>query len=409
MEQVPLILVGGFLGAGKTTLLGKAGQLLMKQGKRVGLITNDQASNLVDTEVLRQAGFGVKEVGGGCFCCRFRDLVSASRRLVEEQRPDVLIGEPVGSCTDLSATVLQPLNAFFSDRFRIAPFSVVVDPERLKDLLAGQGGGPLAEKVLYIYGKQLEEADMILLNKTDLLPSEETKRLTGLLADRFPKADVRAFSALEGAGVEQWLEDVLGATRGPVRDIEIDYDTYADGEALLGWLNASVHLSASKPLDWRKVCMALLKELKRQLQAGGAEVAHVKISLTGNGNALIGNLTSTAGHPFLVVTGVSEALGTEAFLILNARVQAEPAMLQSAVENSLEHIKSDELVLDLKRMECLQPGRPEPAYRMGGGARNARLGAAPREEDCEVDADQVCGVIRNIFKPKRDSKGSSDQ
>ena len=68
MKEVRMILVGGFLGAGKTTLLVRAARRLVEQGKRVGLITNDQAANLVDTGILRQDGLDVGEVAGGCFC-----------------------------------------------------------------------------------------------------------------------------------------------------------------------------------------------------------------------------------------------------------------------------------------------------------------------------------------------------
>src|SRR4051812_22665242 len=118
MEPVRLILVGGFLGAGKTTLLAQAASKLAAQGKRVGLITNDQAADLVDTEMLRRKGFNVGEVAGGCFCCRFEDLVNASDTLIASQKPDVLIGEPVGSCTDLAATVVQPINVFKSETIR---------------------------------------------------------------------------------------------------------------------------------------------------------------------------------------------------------------------------------------------------------------------------------------------------
>ncbi len=71
MGKVKLILVGGFLGAGKTTLIAKAAADFIKQGKKVGIITNDQAVNLVDTNLLQQHGLSVQEVAGGCFCCRF--------------------------------------------------------------------------------------------------------------------------------------------------------------------------------------------------------------------------------------------------------------------------------------------------------------------------------------------------
>ena len=127
MKDVKLIFVGGFLGAGKTTLLAQTARALARDGKKVGIITNDQADDLVDTGLIRQEGFGVQEVAGGCFCCRFDDLVNAASKLLETLQPDVLLGEPVGSCTDISATVLQPLKDLYGDWFSIAPFSVLAD------------------------------------------------------------------------------------------------------------------------------------------------------------------------------------------------------------------------------------------------------------------------------------------
>ena len=86
MAQTKLILIGGFLGAGKTTLLAQAAQRLSRQGKRVGLVANDQAADLVDTELLRDSGSRVEEVAGGCFCCRFPDMISAMERLVRQSQ-----------------------------------------------------------------------------------------------------------------------------------------------------------------------------------------------------------------------------------------------------------------------------------------------------------------------------------
>ena len=93
----------------KTTLLAQAAVRLSKLGHRVGLVANDQAADLVDSEVLKITGTCVEEVAGGCFCCRFPDMIAALDRLAQRDQADVLLGEPVGSCTDLAATVMQPL------------------------------------------------------------------------------------------------------------------------------------------------------------------------------------------------------------------------------------------------------------------------------------------------------------
>ena len=109
MKTTRLILVGGFLGAGKTTLLWEAASKIMSKGQRVGLITNDQAPELVDTAILKHHDVKVAEVSGSCFCCNFDGLLNAMQQVNDAADADVIIAEPVGSCTDLSATIVQPL------------------------------------------------------------------------------------------------------------------------------------------------------------------------------------------------------------------------------------------------------------------------------------------------------------
>jgi len=101
-------MIGGFLGAGKTTTIGRLAKMYQPRGQKVGVVTNDQASDLVDTHLRRQQGFNVGEVPGTCFCCNFNDLTDTVERTSQAERPDVVLCEPVGSCTDLMATVVRP-------------------------------------------------------------------------------------------------------------------------------------------------------------------------------------------------------------------------------------------------------------------------------------------------------------
>ena len=124
MSKARYIMIGGFLGAGKTTAVLALARHLRANGKRAGLITNDQSFGLVDTAMLNSNGFDVEEIGGGCFCCRFNSLVEASENLSRESRPDAFVAEPVGSCTDLRAAVSYPLRRIYGDDFEVAPLSV---------------------------------------------------------------------------------------------------------------------------------------------------------------------------------------------------------------------------------------------------------------------------------------------
>lgn len=361
MTPTRLILVGGFLGAGKTTLLSQTARRFVQQGKRVGLITNDQAPDLVDTSALQQAGLSVEEIAGGCFCCKFDDLIAASGRLVDEIAADVLIAEPVGSCTDISATVLQPFKEIFAERFQLAPFSVLVDPFRLQEVLDPRMKSLLHPSARYILKKQLEEADIIVLNKIDLLTADELAELGAHAAERFPGTDVLHLSALRGDGVQEWLSLVLQDTPAGRRVTEVDYDTYAEGEAVLGWLNATLRLSAEEMVDWNTFCERLLQTLQREFQTIGSEVAHIKLLLSAAGGECMANLSRTGDA--ISIRGSISGNPQQAKLILNARVQISPKELRGVVETALRATAGSKIRVETDQVRCLSPARPQPTHR----------------------------------------------
>ncbi len=173
---------------------------LGQRGLTVGLITNDQGNGLVDSAISKAKTLPVEEIGGGCFCCRFNSLVEAAARLTAETRPDVLLAEPVGSCTDLVATVGLPLREIYGEFYDVAPFSVVVDPVRALRILGLEEGKRFSRNVRYIYMKQLEEAEMIIINKIDLLVADRLDSLRQGLAEQFPGRPVLEVSAREERG-----------------------------------------------------------------------------------------------------------------------------------------------------------------------------------------------------------------
>lgn len=271
--SVPIryIMVGGFLGAGKTTTLGRLARRYMDQGLKVGIVTNDQATDLVDTNTLRAQGFDVGEVAGACFCCNFNELMSSMERLGVAGRPDVILAEPVGSCTDLVATVIQPIKRLFDADFRIGPYPVILKPSHGIRILRGESGAGFSPKAAYILKKQLEEADAILINRIDELSAADIDELTRLLAVNFPGIPVLRVSARTGDGFDalQQLLDQQGDFGRRV--LEIDYDTYADGEAELGWLNSSLHVAAAQPFDLDELLLEIVSRLQVELKTLGAE------------------------------------------------------------------------------------------------------------------------------------------
>src|SRR6185436_3112503 len=282
--QARYIMIGGFLGAGKTTAVGKLARELGHQGFRVGLITNDQGRNLVDTTMLRSQGFSTEEIPGGCFCCRFNSLVDAAERLTANTRPEIFIAEPVGSCTDLAATVTYPLRRMYQDNFTVAPISVLVDPVRAQRVFGLKKGGNFSEKVLYIYKKQIEEADLVIISKSDLLADKELDALRQVILKEFPGKEIMTVSARSGKNLSAWFSRIVDAKQTARTAMKVDYGIYADGEALLGWLNCTVNLTAKKAFDSHKLLKQLATEIQKRLAAKKAEVAHMKMTLSPEGN-----------------------------------------------------------------------------------------------------------------------------
>jgi len=357
MAKPKMILVGGFLGAGKTTLLWQALQRLRARKIETGLITNDQAPELVDTAWLARGQSPVREVAGSCFCCNFPGLDAAINALLE-RRTQVILAEPVGSCTDLSATILQPIKRLRRD-LDLSPFSVVLDPGRAREAL-GQQGTSLHPDALYILRLQLAEADIVLLNKIDLLSPGDADSLAAELGQAYPQATVRTMSARSGAGVDEWLADVLNPQAAAGRTIiEVDYDRYAEGEAVLGWLNLTASATAA-PADGAAYLASLLHKLDAALQAGGISVGHVKALLTRNGDMWIGNITHERGGVSVRQTAGSPA-DTGNRLTINVRVGCSPERLSQLVDETMRAMPGTALAVE--KCHCLKPGRPNPTHR----------------------------------------------
>jgi Ni2+-binding GTPase involved in maturation of urease and hydrogenase len=362
------IMVGGFLGAGKTTTVGWLARRLSRDGSRVGLITNDQGRNLVDTAMLRSQGFATEEIPGGCFCCRFNSLMEAAEQLTASSRPEVFIAEPVGSCTDLAATVTYPLRRMYGDGFIVAPVSVLVDPVRGLRMFDLEPGGTFSEKVRYIYLKQIEEADLVVISKCDLVNDERLDRLRGAILHRFPNKEILPISVRAELNLEPWLERIVHTEQVARAAMIVDYEIYAEGEALLGWLNCTIQLSAQTAFEAEPFLKDFAADIQSRLRAANAEVAHLKMTLSPDaplGGAIAAiNLVRNDFVPELSFHLEEPVTGGQ--LIVNLRAEAPPEELDTLVRDALA--VSGQMVPTLRasieHLEQFRPGKPTPTHRI---------------------------------------------
>ena len=345
MRNLPVLaVVGGFLGAGKTTLLLRAAALLREMGVRAAVVTNDQGEGLVDTRAARAAGFEAGEVAGGCFCCRFSELILAAESLLEH-RPHVIFAEPAGSCTDIASTVLQPLKALYGERFRLAPFTVLVDPGAARRRLAEDAASHMA----WLFSSQLAEADIVCFTKTDLYAE-------------FPElprhADFR-LSAETGEGVREWLRELLAGTRAAGgRVLEIDYARYAEAEAALAWLNWQAELLLRRPASPPCVAGPLLDDLDRALTAAGIEIAHLKIFDESETGYIRAGVCANGEEP-MVSGPLAASPARRHRLVLNLRARGESEAVAEAVRRVTDALPGR---VTVEHFECFSPRPPRPEH-----------------------------------------------
>jgi Ni2+-binding GTPase involved in maturation of urease and hydrogenase len=363
MTPIRFIMVGGFLGAGKTTTIGRLARKFTDAGHRVGIVTNDQAADLVDTHLLRSQGHAVGEVAGACFCCHFNDLISTVEGLEATARPDVILAEPVGSCTDLVATVVQPLMQLYAGRFDVAPYGVILKPSHGLKILKPEQKSGFSPKAAYIFRKQLEEADFVLINRIDELSKAEADELSTLLAKEAPHTPQLRISAKTGAGFDGLLEFLAQRGEFGRRILDIDYDTYAEGEAELGWLNARLTIASSRPVALDSLVLDIIQRLHAALAAAGAETAHLKVIGLAEDTFAVANLVSSQSPPELSLPSHREVTAAE--LIVNARVAFDPQQLSAEVEQAVEAACARAGASpNWQETKSFRPGRPVPTHRL---------------------------------------------
>ena len=347
MNDRPVIVpIGGFLGAGKTTLILAASRVLQSRGLRAAAVLNDQGQNLVDTEFVAANGIAADQVTGGCFCCRFSHLIDAAERL-RAHSPDVIFAEAVGSCTDISATTLQPLKLYYSQQFRLAPYTVLVDPERAREIEASDAGSDLR----FLFQTQIDEADLICFNKADRY--HEFPNFIG--------APVRYLSALTGQGVAEWLDEALaGEIPSGAKILEIDYERYARAEAALAWLNCGITVTPDPALSPAMLIGPFLDDLRTALIAQGFRIVHLKLSDDSTSGYLKASIVSNGEEP--LVHGMLDASPADAHqLLLNIRAEGDPAALRRIVDQQTAMLPGK---TEIKNMQCFSPSPPKPEHRM---------------------------------------------
>jgi G3E family GTPase len=353
-----LALTGGFLGSGKTTAIMNACKVLIRQHKKVAVITNDQGDQQVDSAFVRTIGVMVKEVGNGCFCCQYNELENHIQHFDAGEHPDFIFAESVGSCTDLIATLVKPLSKRKPDLKTVV--SVFADAGFLSAVMEGRTLFA-DESIRYIYKKQLEEADVLVINKTDTITPLQLEHVDKVIKGENPDKVIIHQNSLED--VSTWLASIDQFTAPVSRhSLDIDYDIYGEGESKLAWLDKSIVIQAPHG-NGAFIARGLIRSLFDQMQSYNYRIGHLKFFLEGEDwqEKISFTATSTSGEVSIRHQNVFHLK-----ILINARVQTEPVYLKKLVDEVIERTKKTSLcTIIAKRESVFKPGYPKPVHREG--------------------------------------------
>jgi G3E family GTPase len=353
-----LYLVGGFLGSGKTTAIAAAGKILLKEKISVAVITNDQGAQLVDTAFIDSMNIPHGEVRNGCFCCNYEQFHLAIRDLDSSIHPDIIFAEAVGSCTDLVATVVKPLLQF-EPGLEIV-LSVFADASVLLSSIEGRSSF-VSGSIQYLYKKQLQEAGILVINKSDILTEEEVSHTRSILEEEYPGKRLLFQNSMEQGSIKQWLQALNEkAPAGSFLLLDINYEKYAEGEAALAWLDASLVIySKEKAVNKGFEFVASIHEaiLHHHLPLG-----HLKFFLkSGDWHRKI---SYTPGNNSREEEDDRNIIADEVTVLINARVETNPDCLEQVIIQTIKNSEDQNCRIEVLNLSAFQPGYPRPVHRL---------------------------------------------
>jgi hypothetical protein len=226
----------------------------------------------------------------------------------------------------------------------------------------GEANAGFSPKAAYIFRKQLEEADAIAINRIDELDAAALAELTDLVHRSFPGTPLLRLSAKTGQGFDALTELLDQRGQFGRRILDIDYDTYAEGEAELGWLNSSIRVESGRPFAVDALLLDVVGRLQEALSRLGGEVAHLKAIGLSDVSFGVANLVSSGSRPELSLPASGDV--RELDLIVNARVALDPEAIAEQVRQMVtEACASREAKAEFHTMQSFRPGRPQPTHR----------------------------------------------
>lgn len=341
MAKAKYLVVSGFLGAGKTTSMIAMARCINGKYGKAAIIANDLgAKNLVDADYTKTADVEITEIAGDCICYQTESLVDKLNRLAAGGA-DVIMSDIPGCGAGALDHVYIKLKDEYPGEYDLMPLLCVVDPERLRMILPERASINLPEEMRFLLDTQMAEADLIVLNKADLLSAEELAADLDFIKTAYPEIPVMSMSARTGEGVEAVVDYVMTHEAAAVhREIGFCSDGFNAAEAQMCWYNRRFFAKRNDEanIDFNQVVDDFMEAIREGLIEAKRNVPHLKLFAAGEGEDFV--KASLVGIDYdIEYDRKLENEYTAMAIVVNARAVCESVTMAIIVDEATKAIE----------------------------------------------------------------------
>lgn len=265
----------GFLGSGKTTTMMALTRYFSDHHGKAAMISNDLGGDgLADNRFANLSGCNASELTGTCICYQTENLVARLNQLFDKENCQLVLSDIPGFGVGALDHVYHTLQEQFPEAFQLAPFTVLCEPQTVHMLRKGEAGD-----LTYILKSQLAEADIIALNKCDLLESREKEMLLSFLGNTYPQASLVGISARTGEGLDT-LSQLLISQEASLRRPDLGYGG-AEFQAAMGQFseyNLQYYaIVCCETFDGTAYLRDLAQVIQSRIQKASSDIPHLKL------------------------------------------------------------------------------------------------------------------------------------
>ena len=348
------VVFSGFLGSGKTTTMMAFTRYYTAHHGKAAMISNDlgKGVTLADDRLARLSGVNASQITDECICfCR--DVLTERLNAYFDDGCELVVSDIPGFGVGALEHVYHGLNAEYPGRFELGPFTVLIEPRNAALLRSGRGGD-----MAYILRAQLMEADLIVLNKCDLLDSAELDADRRWLKEQFPRAEVLAISAAAGEGLEE-LSQALARGTASMNHPDIDYEDKCLQNAMDQLTEYYLEYAAQvccNDFNGTEYLSDLAHAVQAELLAGGLEIPHMKL-LAWEPEGDFGKVDLLGAERPVEITRCFEKPCTDIAVVLNANAACPADVLDETIREAVKAVsRLYQLDLTVFKKECFNLG-----------------------------------------------------